>query len=361
MACCERVVTETTAAASVPDLIGEARDDVRRAKEFFYVDIERARAYYSQLNRGVIDNIVSMATSSSARDGEAKLADFGVGGGDAKEASRQESRSLQDLTYVVFEEFLQREGLLTDLGQEWADAEGWTSGQLHEGQVLRFTGDVQVLDPSFVRNRIVQVARVARAIAGVTLPEAQAEPPRPPARQGGRTHAGSKGKTAAQAREAQKDAGVEALLGGASSLMLDEIAEFVSGFTNDSITVRAQPCGPARPQLHFDGVLLSRSDHLQDDREALFSRYGSQLADWTVVMQVARIPTPAPLDSAELQRLTAGGQIDRVAVKRMVSSLVTHVEHTGLAADSSLSRGPGYGDLPAELARQVERIRELAT
>lgn len=345
-------MTEPTAAASAPDLIGEARDDVRRAKEFLYVDIERARSYYAQLNRGVIDSIVSTAASSSARDGEAKLAGFGIGGGAAREASRQESRSLQDLTYVVLEESLQREGLLTDLGQEWTDADGWTSGRLHEhlheGQVLRFTGDVQVLDPSFVRNRIAQVARVARAIAGVALPEAETEPPRPPARQGGRTHAGSKGKTAAQAREAQKDVAVAALLGGASSLMLEDIAEFVSGFTNDSIMVRAQPCGPARPELHFGGVLLSRSDYLQDDREALFSRYGSQPADWTVVMQVARIPTPAPPDAAELQPLTPGGQVDRVAVERMVSNLVTQVEHTGLAEGSAFPRCPGHGsgDLP---------------
>jgi hypothetical protein len=172
------------------------------------------------------------------------------------------------------------------------------------------------------------------------LPEAAAEPTRPPTRQGGRTQPGSKGKTAAQAREAQKDTAVEALLGGAASSTFEDIAEFVSGFTNDSIMVRAQPCGPARPELHFGGVLLSRTDYLQDDREALFSRYGSQLADWTVVMQVARIPTPAPPDSAELQPLTAGGQIDRVAVERMVSNLVTQVEHTGLAEGSAFPAVP---------------------
>ena len=326
------------------DVIAESQDDVRRVKEFLYVDVERVRSYYAQLNRGVIDSIVNTSTTRSARDAEAKLAGIGVGGGATREASRQESRSLQDQTYVVLEESLEREGLLTDLGEQWADADGWTSGelheQLHEGQVLRFTGDVQILDPSFVRNRIEQVARVARVIAGFALPEAAAEPPRPPTRQGGRTQPGSKGKTGAQAREAQKDAAVQALLGGSSLSMFDDVAEFVSGFTNDSIMVRAQPCGPSRPELHFGGVLLSRSDYLQDEREALFSRYGSQLADWTVVMQVARIPTATAPDIPELQPLTPGGQIDRVAVERMVSNLVTQVERTGLAEGSAFPAVP---------------------
>jgi hypothetical protein len=326
------------APGEAPDVVREQHDDVRRAKEFLYVDVERVRSYYAQLNRGVIDSVVSTSTTSKALDGEARLAGFGVGGAATREASRQEARSLQDLTYVVFEELLEREGLLTDLGSEWADADGWTSGRLHEelhdGQVLRFTGDVQVLDPSFVRDRIAQVARVARAIAGFVLPEAAPEPARPPSRQGGRTQPGAKGKSATQAREAQKDAAVQALLGGASAGMFDDIAEFVTGFTNDSIMVRAQPCGPARPELHFGGVLLSRSDYLQDDREALFSRYGSQLSDWTVVMQVARLPAATSPPAAELQPPLSNGQIDRVAVERMVSSLVTQVESTGLAEGS---------------------------
>lgn len=326
-----------TPAGEGPDVIAEGRDDVQRVKEFLYVDIERARSYYAQLNRGVIDSIVNTSTTASATDAEAKLAVVGVTRGATKEASRQESRSLQDLTYVVFEESLEREGLLTDLGEAWSDADGWLCGdlheQLHEGQVLRFTGDVQILDPSFVRSRIDQVSRVARAIAGFMVPEADAQPSRPPTRQGGRTQSGSKGQNASQVRESNKDAAAEALLGGSSLSMFDDVADFVSAFANDSIMVRAQPCGPSRPELHFGGVLLSRSDYLQEDREALFSRYGSQLSDWTVVMQVARIPTATPLDAPALHPF-AGGQIDRVAVERMVSGLVTQVEQIGLAEGS---------------------------
>lgn len=323
------------------DVIGEQQDIVRRAKEFLYVDVERVRSYYAQLNRGVIDSVVNTATSSTALDGEAKLVGIGLAGGRTREASRQESRSLHDLTYVVFKELLQREGLLTALGPDWSEPYGWATGRLHEqlveGQVLRFTGDVQILDPTFVRSRITQVTRVARAIAGLTMGAVEPEAAPPPSRQGGRTHAGKRPQSVDQVRDAQKEAAVQAILGDVAPAMFNEIADFTAGFTNDSIVVRAQPCGPGRPELHFGGMLLSRSDYVQEDREALFSRYGTQLRDWTVVMQVARLPASGPsaeVDLDEIDIVDATGKIDRAGVERMVSSFLTVVEGTGLAEGS---------------------------
>lgn len=41
------------------DAVGEKRDEVRKVREFLYVDHERIRSYYSQINRGVIETIIS--------------------------------------------------------------------------------------------------------------------------------------------------------------------------------------------------------------------------------------------------------------------------------------------------------------
>ncbi len=36
----------------------ERSNVVRKAREFFYVDLERVRSYYAQLNRGVVETVM---------------------------------------------------------------------------------------------------------------------------------------------------------------------------------------------------------------------------------------------------------------------------------------------------------------
>lgn len=94
------------------DVVDEQRDAVRKVREFLYVDHERVRSYYSQINRGVIESIVSREAGS--REGEAGAHLFGFGGSVSagRNREREESRSLQDLSYGIFEELFEREGLI---------------------------------------------------------------------------------------------------------------------------------------------------------------------------------------------------------------------------------------------------------
>jgi len=47
------------------------------------------------------------------------------------------------------------------------------------------------------------------------------------------------------------------------------IADFLNAFLGETIAVRVFVCGPDHPAASFGGVLLSRDEYLQKEREAL--------------------------------------------------------------------------------------------
>lgn len=318
------------------DVIGERKDDVRKVREFLYVDHERIRSYYSQINRGVIEEVVTRGTGHIAGEIGVRLFGFGPSASAGRDREREESRSLQDLNYVIFEELFEGEGLIRDVTDEADGISAWESGQIYssinEGDIIRYTGDIQVLDPEFVKNRVSQFGNMASAIAGAQIGPQEAESSTPPARKGGATRSGQRGRTAEQVRQAMKDEQIKKMTGGVSLGLLADIVEFVSAFTSDSITVRALPFGTERPEYHFAGTLLSRSEYIQPEREALFSRYGMNLDDWTVVMQVARISSSAPAPVSDFGQPTVTGDVlSRGSVEKMLTNLMAQMEALGMA------------------------------
>ena len=238
------------------DVVREREDEYRRLREFLYVDLQRIRSYYAQQNRGIIDSILSRETGARQADIQAKIMGIGASGGGSKEQAREESRSLQDLSYVIFEELFENANLIKDIGELVEDADSWKNGNIHksidEGWIVRYTGLVQVLDPQFVKLRFEQFSRLVAGIAGAQIGKAPDIAAIPPVRKGG-----SAGVTPAvkgdAAREALKEELVSKLLETSSIGQIKDIIESVSAFTNDSISVRVLPCGRERSRLSLRG------------------------------------------------------------------------------------------------------------
>ena len=178
--------------------------------------------------------------------------------------------------------------------------------------------------------------RLIAAIAGAQIGGQEGQPATPPARQGGRTRAGLRAESGEQVRERLKQELLSTLLSGSSLGQLKDIYEGIAAFTNDAISVRVLPVGPDHPECHFAGTLLSRSEYIQEEREALFGRYGTRLEDWTVVMQVARMPPNIVAEQPNFERSLSGtGEfIERTKFERMVVDLVDNLEAMGLAEGS---------------------------
>lgn len=324
------------------DVVGERDDEVRKVREFLYVDLQRIRSYYAQLNRGIVEEVIRRDTDAKEGEAEARILGFGGSVEVVREREREESRSLQDLNYVIFEELFEKEGLIKDIDDLADDLDAWVNGTVHasldEGAVVRYTGCIQILDPKFTKDRIEQIIRFGSAIIGAQLGEQDALPGSPPVRTGqkkGSTRPATRGKSAAEVRNEMKEELLQSLFGDLSIAQVRDIADAVGAFTQDSISVRVLPQGTEHLDYHFAGTLLSRSEYIQQEREALFARYGSLLQDWTVVMQIARMPSKDETQpEIEGSMISADGMVNRAVFENMVLKLIGIMESLGLAESS---------------------------
>ncbi|WP_157430449.1 DUF6414 family protein [Actinomadura macra] len=317
------------------DIVGERDDLVTRSiREFFYVDIQRVRSYYAQMNRGTIESVVARASTSQQDGLPARL----LGLEPDTLHQREESRSFQELTYVFFEELFEREGLIADIASMGGTStDEWQGGRihqkLHEGQIVKHTGHLRVLDPAFFAGRITNLLDLASAIFGLSLADQVAQPAVPPSRKGGSMKGGQRARSPQEVRTEKIDALVKESMEGLSPEAMRDFAKLADAFTNKTISLRCFPCGADSPQFHFAGALLSRSDYIQDEREELYSRNGTELDGWTIVMQVARIPSkvgelgPPRLDFD----LWDGQRIDRVATEELLNNFSLFIEQIGIA------------------------------
>jgi hypothetical protein len=238
--------------------------------------------------------------------------------GTSRGGGREEARSLQDLTFVHFERLAEEDGLLADLPEDMADPATWASGAVHdglaEGQLVRVTTHLQILDPRFFTRRLERMSEFANALVQLQSADALA------------------GKSQRDRERIMREA-LKHLWGGTDPAMVTNIANVMSSLTSDEIALRVVPCGPDHPNLSFGGILLDRSDYMQKEREALFSRFGSVLSGWTVVMQIETVPyqsdAPRP-DLASAAFLNADESINRAGIEKACLDLIATVDDIGL-------------------------------
>lgn len=308
---------------------------IRDIREFFYVDVDRVRSLLAQLQDGVVDAIKSETTHTAEAGAEARVFGIGGRGGYGRETRLEESRSQQDLTFVAFEELCNEEGLISDIGADFASPALWESGQVHaslrEGQLVRLTCDVQVLDGGLFGDRVNRFQAMARALVGINGSVPQLA-------------------NAKQLAKQTSDA-VDAVM-GIPATQMNAISEFVQAFVGDSVSVRVLPCGSDFLEFAFAGALLGRQEYLQAEREHLFSRYGNGPSKWTAVLQVAAIPSdPSTADSAaEVDSLRESGDISRAGMERVASNLLQLMESIGLVEGP---RWPSVSVTPLGIYRLV--------
>jgi hypothetical protein len=142
-------------------------------REFFYVDIERTRSLLAQIDRGVVEEVIRRKADTVGGEAGGRLLGIGAGGSFARESSREESRSMQDLAFVFFEESAYDKGFLLDLPPSVRSAEEWRSGRvgesLTEGMLVRVEADVQILDPNFFAARLERFPKLAEAALDLSL------------------------------------------------------------------------------------------------------------------------------------------------------------------------------------------------
>lgn len=341
-------------------------------REFLYVDVNRTRSLLAQLEGGVIEAEVRRTGLDDTNELGAKVLGIGGKGSWATSESHEESRSLVDLTFVVFEEAAAAQGLVVD-AQIVTDPTEWRSGSVHslfqEGEILRITGDIQITDPAFVSNRFALLDEFMASLVemqvemlkdealrqvGVDLSELRGQLARAPRDQ--RRQLERRLLQAEEDAESSARAGVEAQLRVGELESMKKLGVVLRSFLGDTISARLLACGDQQPELGFAGSLLGRDEYIQREREELFSRYGSVLRNWTMVMQIANIPpledssAGVSIDSSAWTDLMSSGGINRAAFEAAASGLLRMLESFGVAEGP---RWPTISVVPLAIYREV--------
>jgi hypothetical protein len=322
-------------------------------REFLYVDVQRARSLLAQLEDGVVEQHIRRSVVDDVAELGASIMGLGGKGRWSTEQATEESRSLQDLTFATFEGAATAQGLITELVLS-PEVEDWSSGVIHghlrEGEIVRATGDLLVVDPTFIRSRFESFDEFIEAVVAVQMNELieavrsehasefeQLDKKLKQAPLKGRKQIEKQIQRLETETRSAAEAAAKAQFGGSDQFeQLRSIMKLVTTFLGESIAVRLLPCGFDQPELGFAGSLLARDDYLQRERDALFSRYGSVLREWTVVMQIAHLPDRTATASAlkfdpSALPLVQGEQINRAQFERAAAELLRMMEATGLA------------------------------
>jgi hypothetical protein len=308
-------------------------------REFLYVDVERSRSMLAQLDGGVVEAVVERNKTAMKGGAAAKFFGIGISGDASRERGWDESRSLQDLTYVLFEEAATDEELVLNAPDIVRSPEAWESGAVHralrEAEIIKLKCDVQILDPAFFRARLDRFNTFVRGIAEINV--------------------GNPSNLSRGQREKRVQDYIRDLFNGAETGIVERVVQAALPLFGDSIAVRAMPCGPEQSEFSFGGVLLGRVGYIQQEREDLFSRHGTLLRDWTIVMQLATVPekpnSSSPPPKLQTQSLvTDSNQIKRAAFEQMASQLLGMLDSTGI---SEGPRWPSVTATPLAIYRSI--------
>jgi hypothetical protein len=310
-------------------------------RDFLYLDVDRIRSLLSQLEGGIVEKTVErLTTAKDAKAGASLFNLFELGGSLVREHASEQTKTLQDAVYLLFEEAAKSSNLFeasVDLSYPGA----WESGDVHRSlqavQLLRVTAPTRILDSKHFRERIDRLAKWPALVVGFSARDQLASIKSPKDR----------------ARRLEQMV-AEQMGGPAPTELMSDMGEFVELFMGGQISVRQFPCGLENPQFALVGTLIDRPGFLQEEREALYSKYGAAPSSWTMVSQVTTVPvaeTGSEPDLSAVDLLKTDEQVDRGQIEEMAVSLMQLLESTGIAEAPAF---PAIAVTPLALFREAE-------
>lgn len=304
-------------------------------RDFLYLDVDRVRSLLAQLDGGVVEKIVQGAKEgSNARAGARFFGIFDLGGNLVRERASEQTKTLQDATFLLFEEAADEAGLFADL--PIGDATAWDAGEVHDrlqqAQLVRCTAPARILDAQLVRQRVDRFLDWMRIVTSFDASEQLAR-------------TGS-----SKQRDRALDKAMVDYLDGTDPDEIRNVGKFIELFLGGQILLRQFPCGSDHPGYAFTGTLLDRPGYLQEERDALFAKYGSAVSTWTLVGQVATVPHAEEEEPRLKVFDERADKIDRTQFEELGANLMRFMEQLGVA------EGPRYPSIavtPLALFREV--------
>jgi hypothetical protein len=290
------------------------------------------------MSEGVPEQLVAAVTNSRGRKGGLNLppVSFELSGGG--ERRQEETRSMSDMLFVLFEEAAESLGWLRDISDIACNPVSWASGDLHKSlpasTMIRVTGPTRLVDAthfSATLERFTSIMQMAMALQSQQGAPAQA-------------NRGQRG----QARPGQQP---KLLPGGIKTSQVEAIGKLYQSLMPAGISAKVMPCGAGYPSYALSGVLLDRAEYLEPERAAIFSRFGVVPSDWTTVGTITRSEKAEVPDLSNAPAITnADGTLDRSAFEKFAELMLSYLEQVGM---TEAPRAPEIGITPLAIYRVI--------
>ncbi|MGC2406300.1 MAG: hypothetical protein WA431_07820 [Candidatus Cybelea sp.] len=287
--------------------------------DFLYLDIERVKSLLSQMKGGVVDTVVERYRSEAEGKAGAKLFTVAeIGGSLVREKATEQTKSLRDYIYIVFEAAAEEAGLF--LKHDLQQTENWEGPQrakLRGGQLVRITSPTRILDAAHFKTHIENTLELPREVAAFVTMQQQTG-------------------WSDEFRQLNLQTLGEQMIGGkhvADNMLA--MGRFVYTLLSGQIIIRQFPCGLEHKDYNIVGILSDKLGFLQEDRESLFSKYGYELSQWTLVAQIASVPEqPSPeIEKIEVPDITVPGKnkVSRHRFEELANTFMSQIQAIGLA------------------------------
>lgn len=288
--------------------IGLPEDGRPLLQDFLYVDTARVRSLLGQLYQGVPDKVEKVSERLS-RWGVGATIGVAKGEGGRQSANRQqETRSLAELHFAMFEEVAEAAGFLRDISDVATNSIRWENGFIRkhapEGSIVRIEAPSTIVDGHYFSE-----------IVGHML------------------ESGHLGESESSAKA---------------------VHAFMKVIYPKGVVIRIMPCGAKKPNHGFVGTLLESSEYIGPERSALHGRYGNEARDWITVGIVSRVGggriDPSQDFVPEGLRGAGGGAFERDKLDLLIQNFSSMLEAHGANESPTY---PGMAILPLAVYRPL--------
>jgi hypothetical protein len=263
-------------------------------RDFVYLDWERVRSLAAQLFRGVPQDVTAETggeiTAEGHLEGSIPTLIKAQGGVDYRYfRTANETRSFHHYVYSLVEDRLFKDGSVTSIDANF-DFKQWTTSFFHDGQFVRVTGLVRLMDYPWVSTMLEalpKMLRTAHYAAGLHLKQM---------REAQRiTQEQFEERKKEQQKEQQKQ------LNELNALKIDEITGLMRQLYGDVVRVKVLP-----NKYHPDKIFVGSGSlaNFHDTAASLSQKYGYEIdAGWVTLGQinlsvVPDKPLPIPIGNA---------------------------------------------------------------
>ncbi|MGW4155775.1 DUF6414 family protein [Micromonospora chersina] len=323
-------------------------------REFMYVDTDKVRSILAQLDGGVAEEL-NVTTKN-----QGKLA-----GGIKSIASREQmwggeestQRSLADAIFPTLEDALESEGYLADISDRLSGIDNAAFKELQEefppGSFVRITAPSRLFDARYMARAFGGFSVAARGVESI---RDGGSPKTPPKQRGGR-----QSKAAEEARADALESAIydyaPDITGGFDATQLRAFIQVARGLFLPGLHVVMALDDDSLSGLTVTARLQEGHRYLESEPDVLFSRYGMEGQDWTVVGTIGSYSPPEDFEVPEMIFNKPDGTVSRRAFVEKLNGFLALLGVLGFADHPQY---PGLSIVPFAVYRPILPISHEA-